>query len=163
MMSKQFKEKSGSKGEKRPGRRSHIDSFKKEQERYEKDLIRFFGENYVNLILSKDKGNYNNYIDNVEKYIKEKTSSISSSQLRNIFSRVKKAQSPEDLWILRPKLAYVAGRDTGSNKSEIEIKELVYLLDKLIQNVDSESKVEQFVDFFEAIIAYHKYYYRSAS
>lgn len=100
-----------------------------------------------------DKGNYNEYIECVKRYVEKDSRKISSSQLRNIFSRIKKIKEFKELYLIRPKLAYLSGR-----ASEMEMKRLLSLLDYLIKEVDNNKKLEEFKNFFEAIIAYHKYY-----
>jgi len=126
--------------------------FSDPRKEYEESLKKFFGNNYINLILSDDKEDYNSYIDKVERYVEKNLRSISTSQLRNIFSQIKGKKDAKDLWLLRPKLAYVAGREDKK-----QMKELVYLLDQLIKNVDDKN-INKFIDFFESIIAYHKYF-----
>ncbi len=116
--------------------------------RFEANLKKRFGNNYVNAILSPR--DYNGYIDNIKSYVEKNKDKISTSQLRNIFSKVKEVKEPRNLTMLRPKLAYVVGRQTG-------MKELVYLLDELIKKVNKDN-LNQFKDFFEAIIAYHRYF-----
>ena len=85
---------------------------------------------------------------------KEKKENISSSQLRNIFSRVKRVEKISELYTLRPKLAYVYGRPSTKE----EMKKLIVLLDDQIKKVKNEKQLEKFKSFFEAIIAYHKFY-----
>lgn len=86
---------------------------------------------------------------------------LSTSQIRNIFSDVKKMKSFEknkkDLILLRPKLAYVAGRH---KKRTRVIADLQKVMDKCIQGVKDDESFKNFQDFFEAILAYHKYYSR---
>ena len=100
-----------------------------------------------------DKGNYNEYIECIERYVKKDSKKISSSQLRNIFSRIKKIKEFKELYLIRPKLAYLSGRAT-----EQEMKRLLFLFDHLIKEVNDNKKLEEFKNFFEAIIAYHKYF-----
>jgi CRISPR type III-A-associated protein Csm2 len=85
---------------------------------------------------------------------REKRENISSSQLRNIFSRVKRVEKISELYSLRPKLAYVYGRPNTKD----EMKKLIVLLDDQIKKVKNEKQLEKFKSFFEAIIAYHKFY-----
>lgn len=85
---------------------------------------------------------------------REKKENISSSQLRNIFSRVKRVETINELYSLRPKLAYVYGRPNTKD----EMKKLIVLLDDQIKKVKDKKHLEKFKSFFEAIIAYHKFY-----
>lgn len=89
---------------------------------------------------------------------------LSTSQVRNIFSDIKKMDSFErnrkDLILLRPKLAYVAGRHGKRRGRELfgAIVDLQQVLDKCIQWVRDENSFQNFQNFFEAILAYHKFY-----
>jgi len=117
-------------------------------------LKRFFGNDYVSFLLTSHVSDYNDYIDTIKKFIFRTYKNMTSSQLRNVFSRVKKARDCRDLMFLRPKIAYVAGRSESK-----DLKTMIFLLDRLIENVgDSPDKMERFQSFFEAVIAYHKYY-----
>lgn len=133
-----------------PGGRS---SYRSDEE-YRESIREVFGNDYVRTILNPQT-DYNDYIKRVKKFVERRATQITPSQLRNIFGRVRTAKRPQDLFELRPKLAYVAGR---SDKEEM--RELVVLLDDLIQEVSQEraGSVPAFRSFFEAIIAYHKYY-----
>ncbi len=80
---------------------------------------------------------------------------ISSSQIRGIFDKVKRINTYEgnekEIQLLRPKLAYQKGRHE-------ELTDFQKVFDELIKNIDSEEKLQNFKDFFEAVIAYHKAY-----
>jgi CRISPR-associated protein Csm2 len=80
---------------------------------------------------------------------------LTTSQVRNIYSAVKKIQmkgalDTHKLLMLKPKLAYTANRHASVNT----------LKDVLTQAIDlvgnDSKKFNRFVDFFEAILAYHK-------
>lgn len=86
---------------------------------------------------------------------------LSTSQIRNVFGAVKRLQmkgqfdqqAARELILLKPKLAYQAGRHGDT------VKHLGQVLSKAIDRVESDPKrFENFVDFFEAILAYHKAY-----
>ena len=76
---------------------------------------------------------------------------MTTSQIRNIFSEVKKMEFDKyKIELLRPKLAYTAGRHR-------EVLPLQEVLDKAIKEIDDdEGKFDRFKDFFEAIVAYHR-------
>ena len=83
---------------------------------------------------------------------------LTTSQIRNIYGAVKKMQMKGELdthklLMLKPKLAYAAKRHK-------EVKGVDTLKDVLIQAIDlvgsDSKKFNRFVDFFEAILAYHK-------
>jgi CRISPR-associated protein Csm2 len=75
---------------------------------------------------------------------------MTTSQIRNIFSEVKKMKFDKyKIELLRPQLAYTAGRHH-------EVTPLQEVLDEAIKEIDDESDFDRFKDFFEAIVAYHK-------
>ena len=80
---------------------------------------------------------------------------LKTSQIRKVYSAVKKIQMSEksrqnDLIMLKPKLAYAAAR----NPAVTDLKDaLTQAIDKV---GDDEKKFKNFVDFFEATLAYHK-------
>lgn len=86
---------------------------------------------------------------------------LKTAQIRNIFGKVRQIEmywtageaqdktAQRDLILLKPKLRYQAERKN-------EVKGLAELLTKMIDKVDNREKFQRFVDFFEAILAYHK-------
>ena len=81
---------------------------------------------------------------------------LKTAQIRKVYGAVKKIQMSEEfnrneLIMLKPKLAYAAAR-----KSEVEA--LKDVLTQAINQVDNADKFKNFVDFFEAILAYHRAY-----
>ncbi|HET89226.1 MAG TPA: type III-A CRISPR-associated protein Csm2 [Chloroflexi bacterium] len=91
---------------------------------------------------------------------------LSTSQIRNIFGTVRRIEMnwPEDaseeqarkahreLVLLRPKMAYQAERERGRG-----VKELTDVLSEAIELVGADrQRFQNFVDFFEAVLAYHK-------
>jgi CRISPR-associated protein Csm2 len=109
-------------------------------------------------------GNSEKLVEDAKKLGERLGGKLSTSQIRNIFSEVKKMQSFEksktDLILLRPKLAYTAGRHGKMRRGQLTgaIVDLQEVLDAGIQRVDNEEKFENFQIFFEAILAYHRYY-----
>ena len=83
---------------------------------------------------------------------------LTTSQIRNIYSAVKKMQMKSELdthklLMLKPKLAYAAKRHGGG------VDTLKDVLTQAIDLVGNDSKkFNRFVDFFEAILAYHRAY-----
>ena len=81
---------------------------------------------------------------------------LKTAQIRKVYGAVKKIQmnkefNSNELIMLKPKLAYAAAR-----KSEVE--DLKDTLTQAINHVDNQQKFKNFVDFFEAILAYHRAY-----
>lgn len=81
---------------------------------------------------------------------------LTTSQLRNIFGEVKRLHlqmrfDRRRLLLLKPRLRYMAARHG------LGAKALRTVLEKGIDEVeDSEQKFNRFVEFFEAILCYHK-------
>ncbi len=91
--------------------------------------------------------------------------SVSSSQLRNIYGeiiRIKMKGFDEEktaFLLLKPKVAYNYGRLKGrEQKSFGTFKEEFF--DKAHKEVKNEENFKNFVNLFEAILAYHKVYGR---
>ena len=97
---------------------------------------------------------------------------LSTNQIRNIFGTVRRIEmnwpdTPEDaagqkaaahafreLQLLKPKMAYQAKREGGQGVST-----LVGVLTQAIDAVGNDrQRFQNFVDFFEATLAYHKAY-----
>jgi len=87
-----------------------------------------------------------------EKIIKEKE--LTRSQIRNILDTIQMMRefNKDKLQLLRPKLAYLAGRHGG------RVKEFQRIIDKSILMVTNEKEFENFTNFVEAIVAYHRYH-----
>lgn len=88
---------------------------------------------------------------------------MTTSQIRNIFGEVKRIQAKGYLkekstfLLLRPKIAYAEARVLAkSGKSRIS--DFRTVLDKAHIAVTDEKQFQNFVDFMEAILAYHKAY-----
>ncbi len=95
---------------------------------------------------------------------------LTTSQIRNIFGTVRRIEmnwpiSPKteterkrarkaqrDLLLLKPKMAYQAKRERGKG-----VRILTDVLSQAIDLVEGDrDRFQNFVDFFEAILAYHK-------
>jgi len=88
---------------------------------------------------------------------------LSTSQIRSIFGEVRRIeadweQNPErasrNLLLLKPKMAYRAKKERGKG-----VEELVSVLSPAVEYVGKDGqRLRHFIDFFEAILAYHKAY-----
>lgn len=116
------------------------------------------------IILNGDVEALNKYADDLGKRFKKPIyagdkkigKELSSSQIRKVLDEIQRMVNPSlnDLKLIQPKLAYAAGRHGG------RVKELYQIVEKAI-NLITESSKEQFKNFknfFEAIVAYHRYY-----
>ena len=94
---------------------------------------------------------YDKFCEEAREYVRKKEFKdyITTSKIRNIFSAVQNAKSVKDLKMLRPKLAYLSGRD---NKTRLFMTEL----DKLIKQISNDEQVKNFKQFFEAIVCYKR-------
>lgn len=104
-------------------------------------------------------GDANKLVEVAERLGQDFANGLSTSQIRNVFGEVKRLQmkgrfdqqSARELILLKPKLAYQAGRHGR------KVEDLAKVLSKAIDRVGSDlQRFEHFVDFFEAILAYHK-------
>ena len=80
---------------------------------------------------------------------------LKTAQIRKVYGAVKKIQMSDvfrrnDLIMLKPKLAYAAARNN-------EVTDLKDALTQAIDRVgDDPQRFQNFVDFFEATLAYHR-------
>lgn len=84
-----------------------------------------------------------------------KKEGLTTSQIRNIFGSVKQIEMDWDwnkLQLLKPRLAYVAAK-SGAKGTEL-LRDV--LTEAITEVADDQKKFERFVNFFEAILAYHK-------
>ncbi len=91
------------------------------------------------------------------KDLDKKNSALSTSQIRTILDELQRMDNDQiqNLNLLRPKLAYAAGRHEG------RVKELQQVMEQAIKIVLQGNKSEymiRFKYFFEAIVAYHRYF-----
>lgn len=109
-------------------------------------------------------------VDVARKVGRELSRNLTTSQIRNIFGEVRRiemnwqkdsgdeaAQSYRQAVLLEPKLAYQARRERGRGVEELE-SVLRPCLEE-IRNAPAVRRREyfgRFVDFFEAILAYHR-------
>ena len=113
----------------------------------------FFSDNFVELLNMSKTTNLDEILETIEKFVSEEGKNLSTSQLRNIYDKAIKTQNANELKLIRPNLAYIAGK--SSNDRE---KSLLAFIDFLIKSVHSDEQVKEFKTFFEAVVAYHKYY-----
>ena len=103
---------------------------------------------------------------------KENLKWIKTNQIRNVFSHISSIKMDfkankkyndkisNDLIMLKPKLAYASGRQSGRDKRNYEVfmNTLWKAVDGVINSRDQDKAFENFLNFVEAIVAYHKYH-----
>jgi len=93
----------------------------------------------------------------------DKDESLSTSQIRNIFSEIKEMEmrgfkendTEKRLLLLKPKLAY-AGRPGAKKGTRVLRDILTSAIDDVLEEGITKDKFENFCKFFEAILAYHR-------
>jgi len=112
-------------------------------------------EKRIEKILGGDAFELNKYAEELARaYVQGKEGErLSTSQIRGILTEIQKMKEfdPSQLQLLRPKLAYAAGRHKG------KVKEFRDLLEALIKKTNKDN-FANFKNFIEAIVAYHKYH-----
>ena len=98
---------------------------------------------------------------------------MNTSQIRRFLDEVNRIRSDsrlqkegqsfrESCMLLKPKLAYAAGRQKGGGQRERQqgqaIKDLMQVLVPCIDKVHDEKDFYKFYRFVESIVAYHRYY-----
>lgn len=99
-----------------------------------------------------------------------KTMGLTTSQIRALFGEVRQIQAQwseanrdkalRRLILLKPKMAYRSRKERGKAVEEL-VRVLSPALDLVIQEKDTDKQnghFDRFVEFFEAILAYHKAY-----
>ncbi len=116
---------------------------------------KYFGELKRELLKFKQSTKIDEIFATTESFVRKYGKDITTHQLRNIFQEIKKAKDLASLKLIRPNLAYIAGRLEGKAENA---KSFVAFIDSLIKEVKDESQLENFKDFMEAVVAYHKFY-----
>lgn len=107
------------------------------------------------------------YADKFGRYLASAEVNLKATQIRRFFDAVKKVEfeahkaafegdkndfNRDNVILLKPKLAYAAGRQTK------EVKPLMSVLGPCIDRVNSREDFKTFVRLIESIVAYHKFY-----
>ena len=128
---------------------------KPRQEREEKKDIQkeYFSQTYVHLLnLFADGVPLDKVYDDIAKFIKENHTMITTTQLRNIYSRVIDADSVQEVKMLRPNLVYIAARQGKG------VEPIISFFNQLIKEINDEEQLKSFKKVMEAVVAYHKFY-----
>lgn len=107
------------------------------------------------------------FADRLGQHLKD---TLSTSQIRNVFGEVRRIQQKgytnsfdSEVLLLKPKLAYAKARAQGKNNGATTLEQVLSpAIDAIFEsNPESNQKFqrfENFANFFEAILAYHKAY-----
>ncbi|MCX7858027.1 MAG: type III-A CRISPR-associated protein Csm2 [Deltaproteobacteria bacterium] len=106
-------------------------------------------------ILSGDARELNDYANELsQRYLSGKESEkLSTSQIRSVLDEIQRMREFDEtrLQLLRPKLAYAAGRHGG------KVRDFQRLVDTAIRMTNAQN-YKFFKCFVEAIVAYHRYH-----
>jgi CRISPR/Cas system CSM-associated protein Csm2 small subunit len=122
-------------------------------EQMARDLNRAFGNTTLEEILYLRKSkNINQILNGFQNYLQQNVKGITSTQLRNIFSKMLTVRDFKALKRLRPVLVYTAARQ-GTRESV----KLIFLILELLKQVNSESDKKEFLYVIEVLVSLHKY------
>lgn len=153
-MANQYYNKGGSHGNKPGGDKSKPP--KKTTAELAKEVVDTYFKGLENDLLSlSDITKIKSIFSGLEDFIKEVSSGLTTSQLRNVYGKILDAKDLLKLQLIRPNLAYVAARN-----KDIKAKKVMAFIDFLIQKVDEPEKHKSFNKVLEAMVAYHKFHYQ---
>jgi CRISPR-associated protein Csm2 len=122
------------------------------------DAFKYFGMLKNEIFQFEKSSKIDELFQKTEEFVKSYGKDVTTHQLRNIYQEIKKASSLMDLKLLRPNLAYIAGRLEPKN---INGKIFTAFIDSLIKEVKESDEVENFKSFMESVVAYHKFHHGS--
>ncbi|HEK86298.1 MAG TPA: type III-A CRISPR-associated protein Csm2 [Candidatus Aminicenantes bacterium] len=109
----------------------------------------------IKKVLDGDAAEMNKYANELAEYYLpgKENEKLSTSQIRNFLDEIQKMKefSANKLQLLRPKLAYAAGRHKG------RVRDFRDLIEKLIEKTNKDN-FDHFKNFVEAIVAYHRFH-----
>lgn len=119
------------------------------------EKVKWDEEKLKKIIRDGDVKFMNEFCFNVGKYYAD--NNLTTSQIRNIFDEIQNMKSYDErkLQLLRPKLAYIAGRH--AKKTKVIKNHLQPMLDEAIK-MTTKDNFENFKNFLEAIVAYHRFH-----
>ena len=119
------------------------------------------GENYISNILSYtqlDPEDFINLDNKIKNFIKENTgkNKITSTKMRKIYERIKKAQNLNELLLQIPFLAYMVGKE--KNEAREALGKVYIIFKDLIENAKNIKDIENIKKFAEALVAYQRFF-----
>lgn len=105
-------------------------------------------------------------VDAVKNFLQRHVKEVTASQLRNVFARIRPKgnfqTTKDNLPMVRVKLAYMKGKSNFQNKG---FHSLIDILDAMLREISATEDEKECKDklkglgaFFEAVLAYHKYF-----
>jgi len=96
------------------------------------------------------------YAEDAGKFMAEKK--LTNSKIRSVYGEIKRIQMGQfekeksAFYLLKPKVAYALGREANNEG----LKLFKFIFDRCSQDVTDQKSYENFCNFMEAILAYHK-------
>lgn len=126
-----------------------------------------FDPRWITESLMLKSGQYDDAVSFAEKFGEDIAGEFTTNQIRNFFGEVRRIEmkgiqsEKVSFLLLRPKLSYAVKRN--QNQSSIKFKEVVLKAHEAVMgakdnSAEFEKRFQNFVDFLEAILAYHKAY-----
>jgi len=90
-------------------------------------------------------------------------SAMTTAQIRNFFGELKRIQergyehNKTAFLLIRPKLAYAEARVLAKSKTS-KVSDFRKVFERAHAAVGNEQQFQNFIDFLEAVLAYHKFY-----
>ena len=96
------------------------------------------------------------YAEDAGKFMAERK--LTNSKIRSVYGEIKRIQMGQfekekaAFYLLKPKVAYALGRDANNEG----LKLFKFIFDRCSQDVTDQKSYQNFCNFMEAILAYHK-------
>lgn len=114
-----------------------------------------FGEHYRHLLqIDRQETGLQELLDRIKSFVENNYKGVTASQLRNIFSRLKTARNAAAVQRLRPNIMYIIARQDGKP----EAQRLMYVVEDLMRQTETDDQVRGLQKFMESIVAYHKFF-----
>jgi len=91
---------------------------------------------------------FNDFCEQMREYAERDKTTF--TQIRNIYSKVRKLNNPKEVVFLRPVLAYVGARNN--------IKDFTDFLDEIIKEIKEDSDLKNFKEFIKMLVCYKRAY-----
>jgi len=128
---------------------------------WKENVTKKLEQSFSNKILNFDNlelEEFKKFNKQIQDYMQERASNITSSKLRKIFEIIKKAKSVTDLVMALPYLAYLVGREDSKSKKEALGEIYILLKEPIMQATDDKTHVKNIQKFMETLVAYQKFY-----